>query len=90
MARIVWTREALGNLELIRRYIHQFDPRAAQRMAARLIEACDRLQDFPDRGRAGTGGTRELAMIAPYLIRYRVDGEQVYILGIRHGAQRPS
>jgi plasmid stabilization system protein ParE len=33
MARVVWTREALGNLELIRAYIQQFDPVAAQRMA---------------------------------------------------------
>ena len=57
-------------------------------MAARLIEACDGLQDLPERGRRGKGGVRELAMIAPYVIRYRADGEQVYILGIRHGAQR--
>ena len=89
MARIVWTREALASLELIRTYIHQFDPRAAQRMARRLIEAGDSLRDFPDRGRLAAGGRRELVTIPPYIIRYRFDGERVFILGIRHSAQRP-
>ena len=88
MARIVWTREALTNLELIRSYIHQFDPQAARRMARRLIEASDSLQIYPDRGRPADGGRRELVTIPPYIIRYLVDGDRVFIVGIRHSAQR--
>ncbi|MEO7689196.1 MAG: type II toxin-antitoxin system RelE/ParE family toxin [Sphingomonas sp.] len=87
MARIVWTREALASLELIRTYIHQFDPQAAQRMARRLIEAGDSLRNFPDRGRPVDSGRRELVTIPPYIIRYSFDGERVFILGIRHSAQ---
>jgi toxin ParE1/3/4 len=87
MARIVWTREALASLELIRSYIHQFDPQAAQRMARRLIEAGDSLRTFPDRGRPVSGGRRELVTIPPYIIRYKFDGERVFIVGVRHSAQ---
>jgi plasmid stabilization system protein ParE len=87
MARIVWTREALSNLELIRAYIHEFDPRAAGRMARRLIEAGDSLRDFPQRGRPVSEGVRELPTIRPYVIRYALDAETVFILRIRHTAQ---
>ncbi|WP_420833447.1 type II toxin-antitoxin system RelE/ParE family toxin [Sphingomonas pollutisoli] len=51
MVQIVWTQEEVANLDPIRRYIQQFDPEAARRMALRLIRACDSLQAFPNRGR---------------------------------------
>ncbi len=89
MGRVVWTREALTNLELIRAYIHQFDPQAAQRMASRLIDAGTSLADFPERGRIATSGTRELVTVPPYVLRYRLEGGTVYILRVRHGARRP-
>jgi addiction module RelE/StbE family toxin len=87
MARIAWTREALHNIELIRAYIQQFDPGAAQRMAQKLIEAGNSLSDFPDRGRPVAGRYRELPIVPPYVIRYRVDAGRVLILRIRHGRQ---
>jgi len=89
MVRVVWTRDALTNLRLIRHYIEQFDPQAAQRIAARLIEAGDSPRDFPDRGRPATGRTRELVTVRPYVLRYRMDGGTVYILRVRHSAQAP-
>ena len=89
MARIVWTREALINLELIRAYIQQFDPGAARRMATRLIDAGDSLSDFPERGRDVGAGVRELVTVPPYILRYRLEGGTVYILRVRHGAREP-
>lgn len=80
MAEVVWTREALTNIELIRAYIQQFDPGASRRMARRLAQAADSLADFPDRGRPASEGRRELVTIPPYLIRYRVSGDIVIIL----------
>ena len=88
MARIDWTREALGHLELIRAYIGQFDPRAANRFVARLIAAGESLADFPNRGRPAADGVRELPTVAPYVIQYEVDDEVVSILRIKHGRQR--
>ncbi len=89
MAQVVWTDEALANLDAIQAYIEQFNPLAAQQMAMRLIAVGNSLVEMPDRGRAVGGGSRELANVHPYLIRYRVAGDAIVILRIRHGARRP-
>ena len=89
MAQVVWTRGAALELRAIRAYIDQFSPLAAQRMAARLVQAVRSLETLPDRGRPISRGRRELAVIAPYLIRYRHEGGRVVILEIRHGAREP-
>lgn len=89
MARIVWTREALAAVELIRAYIHQFDPQASRRMASRLIAAGDSLCDFPQRCRPAGDTARELVTVPPYIPRDRVEGDTVYVLQVRHGAREP-
>ena len=88
MAGIDWTREALGHLELIRAYIEQYDPRAADRFVARLIAAGESLADVPNQGRPAVDGLRELPTVAPYVIQYEVDHEAVSILRIKRGRQR--
>lgn len=90
MARVVWTREALENIQLIRTYIDQFDPSAAQRMARRLIEAGNSLTVAPHRGRPVANDRRELVTVPPYIIRYWVDGETIIIGRVRHSAQAPT
>lgn len=89
MVRVVWTRRALADLDAIRTYIGEFSPLASQRFARRLIEAGEALRSQPERGRVISGGRRELTIIAPYLIRYRVRNEVVEILTVRHGARAP-
>lgn len=87
MAEVVWTREALSNLDLIATYVRQFDPGAAQRFALALIDAANSLEEFPERGRPSTNGTRELPIVPPYVIRYEYRDDLVYVLSIRHGRQ---
>lgn len=87
MRRIVWSEPAIGDLQSIRNYIGQFNPSAAQRMAERLAAAADSLAEYAERGRLIAYGRRELTIIWPYLLRYRIDGDTVFILRIRHGAQ---
>lgn len=89
MRRVIWTEPAIADLIGIRAYIGQFNPTAAARFVARLVEAADSLADFAERGRPRPQGGRELAALPPYLIRYRIAGDTVFILRIRHGAQRP-
>ena len=48
------------------------------------------LTDQPTRGRQARGRLRELTIVSPYIIRYRVDAEEVVILRVRHGARRPT
>jgi toxin ParE1/3/4 len=88
LVQVVWTRRALADLEAIRSYIGLFKPLAAQRMALRLRNAGESLAQFPERGRAKRD-LRELVVVRPYVIRYRVTAERVEIVTIRHGAQEP-
>jgi toxin ParE1/3/4 len=87
LVQVAWTRRALADLSAIQTHIEQFRPLAAQRMALRLRLAGESLADNPDRGRQ-VGQLRELAAVPPYLIRYRIVGEQVQIIRIKHGAQQ--
>jgi len=87
---VVWTLSALADLADIRRYIAAFNPDAAQRIAARLIAVGNGLVNFPERGRPVPGtDLREATVVYPYIIRYRVDGDRVLILRVRHGMRRP-
>ena len=87
MRRIVWTDEAVGNLDAIVTYISAFNPAAAAHLADRLIGLADSLAEFSERGRDAGHGRREMTIVWPYVLRYRVEGEAVFILRIRHGAQ---
>ena len=89
MRRIVWTDEAVGNLEAIATYISAFNPAAAARLAGRLIDLADSLAEYSERGRDAGNGRREMTVVWPYVLRYRVEGDTVFILRIRHGAQEP-
>jgi len=87
--KIVWADEAVANLESIAAYIHDFNPLAAQRLAQRLKGAADSLAEHSDRGRPVGRGLRELVIVPPYLILYRVKNDGVEIISIRHGARAP-
>ena len=87
MRSIVWTDDAVSHLESIFTYVAAFDPAAATRLAARLIEVADSLAEFSDRGRDAGRGLREMTTVWPYILRYRVEGDTVIILRVRHGAR---
>ncbi|WP_284943858.1 type II toxin-antitoxin system RelE/ParE family toxin [Acidisoma cladoniae] len=89
MTDIVWTEPALANLQAIRDYIQQFNPYAAVTVAADLIATGNGLINFPYRGRPVRGTSmREVASCYPYIIRYRISGEDLVILRIRHASRR--
>ena len=87
LREIVWTDEAIGHLEAIVAYIAAFNPAAADRLGNRLIELADSLAEFSERGRDAGGGLREMTIVWPYVLRYRVEAGRVIILRIRHGAR---
>lgn len=87
MYKIVWTDEAIAQLEAIGAYIAIDDPRAATDLADRLIALADSLAEFPRRGRVAEENSREMTTVWPYILRYRVKGDTVVIRRIRHGAQ---
>ncbi|MEO6091982.1 MAG: type II toxin-antitoxin system RelE/ParE family toxin [Novosphingobium sp.] len=87
MGRIVWAEEAIEHLEAIVAYISTFNPAAAVRLGERLIAVADSLDEFSERGRPVGGGKREMTTVWPYVLRYRVEGDAVIILRIRHGSR---
>ena len=56
-------------------------------MAEPLLTAAENLADRAERGRPFPKSRRELTVIWPYLIVYRIEGEDVFILRVRHGAR---
>jgi toxin ParE1/3/4 len=92
LSQVIWTETALDHLEAIQTYIAESNPEAAQRVAARLVEAGNSLTDHPHRGRPVPRTTMRELITAPYpyIIRYRVAGNQVFILRVRHTARRPT
>lgn len=89
MVEVVWTDQAIEQLDQIVAYIDVFDRLAATRLQVRMFDVASSLREFPNRGRPAGNGRRELVTLAPYVLRHRVDGETVFIVAVRHGARRP-
>jgi toxin ParE1/3/4 len=86
MANVVWGSGAIDDIRGIIRYINDHDPIAAQDIAIRLFNLGDSLATFPRRGRP-KGGIREMTSVPPYILRYAVEGDTVFILSVHHGAR---
>jgi len=85
---VVFSPEALADLAAIRSYIGERNPSAASHVAVQIVAACDRLEYLPERGRPGiVPGTREVTILWPYVIVYRIVPDGVEIIRIWHGAQ---
>jgi plasmid stabilization system protein ParE len=89
--QVVWTEPALDGIALAYDYIFKFNPRAAMHVADTLRTEGDSLEHFPHRGRSvPRTNLRELISSYPYIIRYRIEGDRVIIMRIRHTARRPT
>ncbi len=89
--RVEWTWRAARDLRELREYITRDNPRAAQAAALGILDAVERLADFPASGRPGRkANTRELVVAGtPFVIPYRITAGSVEILAVLHGARRP-
>jgi plasmid stabilization system protein ParE len=86
VAKVIWQPQAISDIRHIARYINDHDPRAARDISARLFDLGESLATFPRRGRP-KGGEREMTSVPPYILRYVVRNDAVFILSIRHGAR---
>lgn len=85
---MILARRALADLARIQDQIGYDSPAAANRVAVQLLAACDRLEYLPERGRPGLlPDTRELVVLWPYVVVYRVRPGGVEVARIWHGAQ---
>jgi plasmid stabilization system protein ParE len=80
---IVWTRRASDDVERLKAFLMPVAPEAAERAALKLIEAPDRLRDFPRIGvRLENYAPREVRHIFVdyYELRYEIVDMTIYIV----------
>lgn len=86
-----WSLLASADLAAIHAYLAPRNPVAARRLLHKLHDAGESLADLPMRGRPGlVPGTREWAIVWPFVIVYEVDPTTITILRIWHGARQRS
>ena len=87
---VVWSPRAIDHLTHLRAFIARENPRAANRIAATLLEAVERLAELPGLGRPGrVANTRELVVPGtPYIVPYRVRGDRLEIIAVFHASQK--
>ncbi len=85
-----YTRRALANLVAIAAYVRAANPSAAEAVRNRIEGVIAGLAQFPLQGTPTDDPDirRLVASPFPYLIYYRVKGDTVIILHIRHGRRR--
>ncbi len=88
--RLFWAPGAIEDLKQLRAYIARDNPRAAADIAAKVLEAVERLPSFPASGRPGrVPNTRDLVVPGtPLVIPYTVTDRGIEIIAVLHGARR--
>lgn len=87
--KVVWSRRFVQALFREYEFLRSKEPVNALSVRERLIRAASSLAQFPDRGRAWrVPGSRELLVPGlPYVIIYRVKGDEVLIVSLFHTSQ---
>lgn len=88
--KILWSRDALRDLEEAREFITKENAKAAKGMIERIQTLLESLSVHSKLGRVGrVKGTRELVVIGtPFILPYVIDKQRIIILGVRHAARR--
>ncbi len=87
-----WLPHALDDLKRLYKFIHPHSPTAAIRAVTALVEAAETVVEFPETGRPFESDTKYRERLVRfgakgYVLRYRVEGEQVYIVRIWHASE---
>jgi len=90
MSRLLWTEPAVADLDSIHAYISRDAIVYADAVILEILNAVERLVDFPESGRfvpeLDDDQTREL-LVGNYRVLYEVDFDRVSILTVLHGAR---
>jgi len=90
MAQVIWSPSALKDVDSIAQYIARDSADQAALFVARLMEATDRLVEFPESGRIipeiANSSCREI-LVDSYRVMYRIEGDELWITGVVHGAR---
>lgn len=90
MAEIIWTTQALIDVESIGDYIARDAPSIAQIVVDQILNSVERLENFPYSGRVvpeiEQDNIREI-ILNRYRIVYRLSGNKVKILTVFHSSK---
>ncbi|MBV9288751.1 MAG: type II toxin-antitoxin system RelE/ParE family toxin [Hyphomicrobiales bacterium] len=89
--RLVWSPQAIEDLDSLQDDIEGDNPIAARRIPLRIIESVETM--IPENARIGrpgrVPGAREFVVAhTPYVVAYRLLHETIEVLGVYHGARR--
>lgn len=88
--RVRYLTGALNDLRLIHEYISRDNPNAARRIITALQQQAQALTQHPQIGKPGqVQNTREQVHGRyPYIIAYRIQSDEIQILGIVHSSRK--
>ncbi len=88
--KLIYSSDAIEDLTRLREFIEKFNPPAARRIAAELIQRIDQLRSFPEIGRIleppqplNNKIIRDFSF-GKYIVRYVCSSEAVIVLRIWH------
>jgi addiction module RelE/StbE family toxin len=91
VAQVIWSEQAVQDLEEIYRFIARDAPGAAEITIERIRDSTRQLLTFPQSGRAvpeaPTSLVREL-IVPPFRVIYRIELPNVGIVTVLHGARQ--
>jgi plasmid stabilization system protein ParE len=86
--KLLYSREAIADLDRLRAFIAEHDPSVAQRIVDGLIERLQRLSEFPGMGRTLEGTPKTLDIreftFGSYAVRYVTPREALVVLRLWH------
>lgn len=91
MIRIVWTHQAIQDVQAIRAYIGRDSARYAALVTEQIVEAINRLTNFPTSGRIVPelqDETLREVILGNFRIVYRVTRDEVQVLTVFHAARQ--
>jgi toxin ParE1/3/4 len=89
--KVRYTPRARDDLSAILAYIESRSPQGARNVTRTMYKTIELVGQFPQSGRlAGEQGTRVLPVGRyPYLIYWSLQGDEAWIVHVRHTARRP-
>jgi plasmid stabilization system protein ParE len=92
MAQIIYTRNALDNLDRHHRFLASKNPQAAARALQAISNRLELLESHPKLGPTDPEQPELRQIFIPfgaagYLARYRLDGDFVIVLAVRHARE---
>ena len=88
--KLVWTKQAIADLNAAYDYVAETSPDAARAIIERIEKSLESMRQFPEMGRPGrVKDTREVVVPrTPFILPYRVKKNRIEILAVLHGYRR--